>query len=132
MKTLQDNPPKGRFAHLLIWTIREQNLIAYHVRIYVWSGVIILLLLTLSQKISLETALYALLVSGVIIGLGLWIAIERRRSWLLRINDPDLKQEAYDAMLTYLAQKTRTGEDLKNLAHMENKKIVQKNESYTH
>ena len=107
MKTSPHPKKAGQFARILIWTIYNQDLLAHHIRIYSWSAVAVILILTLSNAISLETALHALLICGLVLGLGLWIAIERRRSWLLNIQDPELKRKAHLAMLSYMARKTR-------------------------
>ena len=107
MKSSSYSQKTGRFARILIWTIHNQDLLAHHIRIYSWSSVAIILLLTLSNAISLETALHALLICGLVLGFGLWIVIERRRSWLLSIQDPEVKRKAYLAMLAYMARKTR-------------------------
>ncbi len=94
-----------KLARMLIWTIRYQDEIAYHLRLYMWSAVAFVLMLSLSQKISLEAALQVILFGGLTICCWLWLFIERRRAWLLSIKDPELKREAYIAMLAYLAVK---------------------------
>ena len=133
MKTSNNTRQKGRFAFLWIWSIRYQDQIGYHIRIYMWSAAVMILLLTLSQRISLETSLYVLLIGGLIIGIGLWVVIERRRSWLLGITDPELKEEAYNVMLRYVAQRAYDGTRRKMVSpHRTRKKIVHKKESFTH
>jgi hypothetical protein len=73
------------------------------------SGVSVVLLLSILLPIRLETALHVILYTGLtVIGL-LWILIERRRSWLLGIQDPVLKETAHQTMITYLKQKTSIG-----------------------
>lgn len=138
MKISHHTTKTGRFARILIWTIHKQDLIAYHIRLYVYCAVAIILILTLSQKIPLEMALLILLACGLVIGFGLWAAIERRRSWLLGITDPQLKKEIHAVMLAYLANKTR---DQKMNFIASNRmgsnqagqnKMEQKEESYIH
>jgi hypothetical protein len=73
------------------------------------SAVSVILLLSILLPIRLETALHIILYTGLtVIGL-LWALIERRRSWLLGIQDPVLKETAHQAMITYLRQRTSFG-----------------------
>jgi hypothetical protein len=73
------------------------------------SAVSVMLLLSILLPIRLETALHIILYTGLtVIGL-LWALIERRRSWLLGIQDPVLKETAHQAMITYLRQRTSFG-----------------------
>lgn len=109
MKTSNSNRKPEQFTYVLIWTILNQDLIAHHIRIYTYSAVAIIMLLTISQIISLDMALFCLFGCGLVFGLGLWVAIERRRSWLLGVTDPILKKEIYSAMLAYLACKSHDG-----------------------
>ena len=88
-----------------MWTIRNQSLLAYHIQVYIWCAVAVILLLTLANKIALQAALETILFGGGFICAMIWLLIERRRSWLLHIEDPDLKRTAHRVMLTYLNEK---------------------------
>ena len=92
-------------AEFYLWTIRRQNHISAAIRTQMMSVVSIVLLLSILLPIRLETALHVILYTGLtVIGI-LWALIERRRSWLLGIQDPVLKDAAHQAMIAYLKQR---------------------------
>jgi hypothetical protein len=93
-------------ADFYLWTIRRQNHISATIRTQLMSAVSVVLLLSILLQIRLETALHIILYAGLtVIGL-LWALIERRKSWLLGIQDPVLKEAAHQAMIFYLEQRT--------------------------
>jgi len=100
-----EKAPVKKMAAFYLWSIRNQDAIATQVRIHMWSGVASFLLATLLLPIPLEKALLWLFVFGASITAGLWIVVERRRSWLLRIQDPLLRDAAHRAMVDYLTRK---------------------------
>ena len=78
-------------AEFYLWTIRRQHHISATIRTQLMSAVSVVLLFSILLPIRLETALYIILYTGLaVIGL-LWALIERRRSWLLGIQDPVLR-----------------------------------------
>jgi hypothetical protein len=92
-------------AEFYLWTIRRQNHISAAIRTQMMSVASIVLLLSILLPIRLETALHVILYTGLtVIGI-LWALIERRRSWLLEIQDPVLKDAAHQAMIAYLKQR---------------------------
>jgi hypothetical protein len=96
-------------ADFYLWTIRRQHYISAVIRAQMMTAVSVVLLLSILLPIRLETALHIILYTGLtVIGL-LWVLIERRRSWLLGIQDPVLKETAHQAMITYLRQRTSFG-----------------------
>jgi hypothetical protein len=96
-------------ADFYLWTIRRQHYISAVIRAQMMTAVSVVLLLSILLPIRLETALHIILYTGLtVIGL-LWVLIERRRSWLLGIQDPVLKESAHQAMITYLRQRTSFG-----------------------
>ena len=93
-------------AEFYLWTIRRQHHISATIRTQLMSAVSVVLLLSILLPIRIETALYIILYTGLtVIGL-LWALIERRRSWLLGIQDPVLKDAAHRAMIAYLKRST--------------------------
>jgi hypothetical protein len=97
-------------ADFYLWTIRRQDHIAATIRTQLMSAVSVVLLLSILLPIQLETALHIILYTGLtIIGL-LWALIERRKSWLLGIQDPVLKEAAHQAMIFYLEQRRSCGQ----------------------
>ena len=99
-------------AAFYLWSIRNQDAISRQIRIHMWSGVASFLLATIVVPIPLEKALTWLFVLGISLTAGLWAVVERRRSWLLRIQDPELKRVAHRAMVEYLQQKIGDGKTL--------------------
>ena len=92
-------------ADFYLWTIRRQDHISATIRTQLMTAVSVVLLLSILLPIQLETALHIILYTGLtIIGL-LWVLIERRKSWLLGIQDPVLKEAARQAMIFYLEQR---------------------------
>ena len=100
--------PTG-IARFYIWTIRRQEEISQKIRLQMWAAVSAVLLMSLVLQLKLETVLEWILYAGLFIGASLWLLIERRRSWLLRITDPRLKAIAHREMLAYLKKKSRSG-----------------------
>jgi hypothetical protein len=98
-----------KMADFYLWTIRRQDHISATIRTQLMSAVPVVLLLSILLPIRLETALHIILYTGLtIIGL-LWALIERRKSWLLGIQDPVLKEAAHQAMIFYLEQRRSCG-----------------------
>ena len=85
-----------------IWTLRHQTQIAGQIRIFTWAGTLLILFLALAGRISLDTALHALVISLLSIGLLLWMLIMARRSVLLNIRDPELREIVHLAMLQFV------------------------------
>ena len=92
-----------------LWTIRRQNHISTTIRTQLMAAVSVVLLLSILLPIRLETALHIIFYTGLAVIVLLWALIERRRSWLLGIQDPVLKETAHQAMITYLRQRTSFG-----------------------
>lgn len=92
-------------AALYLWSIRNQDAVAGQIRIHVRPAVASFLLAALLVPIPLEKALTWLAVAGGAFAAGLWVLIERRRSWLLRIQNPELRRAAHRAMADYLQRK---------------------------
>lgn len=105
MHRLKQHSRGGQWTRFFLWTIRNQSFLAHHIQVYVWCGVAVILILALADKIALPAALQAIFFGGLFICAMIWILIERRRSWLLHIEDPVLRQTAHRVMLTYLDEK---------------------------
>jgi hypothetical protein len=107
----QPGSPRPISAQFFLWTIRKQDHIARGVTMNIWSAVSAVLAIALVGLVTLEMALQIILAGGAATGALIWILIERRRSWLLSISDPQLKAEAHQAMIDYLVKKTRYRSD---------------------
>jgi membrane protein required for beta-lactamase induction len=88
-----------RIARFCIWTLRQQALIALHIRIFTWSGTLLILFLALAGKISLDAALQAIVISLFSMALLIGLLIAARRQSLLHIHDPEMRERAHQAML---------------------------------
>lgn len=104
-----------RMARFCIWTLYWQRHIAYHIRVFSWGAAAIVLLLALGGKISLETALSALMVSLISIAALIWLMIQARRTSLLRIEDPGLREAAHEAMVVLIQRRSLSAADKKLL-----------------
>ena len=102
MNRKKNSKKKNKKAAFFLWTIRNQDFLSHHIQVYMYTAVGIILLLTLANKIALEAALQAIFYGGTFICGSIWILIERRRSWLMRIDDPALKETAHNTMLAYM------------------------------
>ena len=89
-------------ARLSIWSIRHHDALVAHLRYYVWFAAATVLLLSLASRISLTTALYAILFSSLGLVILIWLLLERRRTILLGIQDEELRREAEDAMRVFI------------------------------
>ena len=106
-------------ADFYLWTIRRQNHISSTIRTQLMSAVSVVLLLSILLPIRLEIALHIILYTGLtVVGL-LWALIERRKSWLLGIQDPVLKEVAHQAMIFYLEERTSYGRPQGQCSHGE-------------
>lgn len=104
MKTAAPKKKTGRkMAKFWIWTIRNHDIIAANIRIYMFAGVAVILLLGIGGAVHLKAALNAILLGGLGIAAILWVLIENRRASLLNIVDPDLREDAHIAMIDFLA-----------------------------
>lgn len=102
MKPIQKKKTKRSIATVCIWTIRHHDYLVAQIRIYMWSASATVLFLSLAGLIRLETALFSLLFGALSIAILLWTLNEIRRHLLLHIRDPQLKKEAYEAMLAFI------------------------------
>lgn len=91
---------QGTFlARVSIWTLVHHDFLASRIRIYMWSASFTLLFFSVASIIPLQIALYLLLFCGCGIVILLWSLISWRKSILLGIQDPELRQIAHAAML---------------------------------
>lgn len=104
-------------ARFCIWTLRWQRHIAHHLRMFTWSGTAIILFLALAGEITLGTALHSIVISLFSISILVWLLLRARRTSLLRIQDPDLREAAHEAMILFIRDR--------NLSPAE-KKLLQK------
>ena len=107
MKTRNHEMPYGneKINKLYLWSIIRQDDISSCVRTYVWSAVYAILLISLLIPIDLAITLQIIFFGGLMACGLLWVFVERRRSWLLTIQDPVLKETAHRVMIAYLKNK---------------------------
>ncbi len=104
---------------LSLWSIRNQSWLAGHIRIYVFTGTALIAFLALAEVITIETAMLSAFCGGLIIVGLLWTLIQQRKAILLSINEPELRKQAHNTMLTYLHEvdpDTFAGRDLQPIA----------------
>jgi len=100
---MNEERKKVKLQNFLLWTIRNQERLGNYTRGYLIGFTALFSFLGLTGVISIESALEIILISGLTLWLGLALLIFKRRSWLLKIEDPELKREAYAAMLHCIA-----------------------------
>jgi hypothetical protein len=86
-------------ATFCIWTLRWQRLIAFQFRVFTWGATAVVLLLALAGEIAFETALHGIVISLISISLLIGLLVYARRSSLLNIQDPVLREAAHEAMI---------------------------------
>lgn len=95
-------PTHPIIAKWCIWSIENQPWLAGRMRIYIWGAVTTVGFFTFVGLIKLETALWSLFLSGILICATLFFLIRQRKIWLLSIQTPELRQQALNAMVNYL------------------------------
>jgi len=96
---------QGLQSRFWIWTIHRQSFLAHHILLYLWAGVAAIIFLAFLGRFSMEVAIYSIFFGGMTILFVLWVLIERRKTWLLRIKDPKVRMEAYNAMISFMITK---------------------------
>jgi hypothetical protein len=104
----RSSKPGRRSVNFCIWTLRHQTQIAGQIRVFTWAGTLLVLLLALSGRISLDAALHAIVISLMSIALLLWMLIGARKKSLLNIRDPNLREAAHIAMLQHIHSRRLT------------------------
>ncbi len=87
---------------LSVWSIQHQTWLAGQVRIYVFFATALIAFFTLAGVISIQTALFSSFSGGLIVAGLIWTLIQQRKSILLNIQEPDVRELAHRAMLNYL------------------------------
>ncbi len=105
MSTPQKSETGRNTARLCIWTIRNHNFLVRRFRLYMWSAAATVLFLAVAGVIKLELALFSILFGALCIVIILWLLIERRKTCLLNIQDPDLKRQAHAAMIEFIRER---------------------------
>jgi hypothetical protein len=96
-------PPSFR-VKLCIWSIRNQSWLAGQVRIYIYGATALLAFLALAGAISIETALLSAFCGGAIMLALIWTFIHQRKALLLKIEKPEVRDQALSAMVEYLRE----------------------------
>lgn len=100
-----DKPSKHSLAiRLCIWSIRNQSWLAGQIRIYIYGATALVALLALGDVISLKTAMFSIFCGGAVVLAMIWTLVQQRKSMLLNIRDPEVRDLAHKAMLEYLNQ----------------------------
>lgn len=89
---------------LCIWSIRNQSWLAGHIRIYIYAGTTLIAFLALAGVISIETAMFSAFSGGIVLMGLIWTLVQQRKAMLLNIQEPEVRNRAHKAMLTYLRE----------------------------
>ena len=92
-------------AKLCILSVKHHDTLVTAVQQYMWVGSATILYLSLVGKLDMGLALSVIGFGGLSIIALLWGLIESRRFYLKAIQDPELKDEAYQAMLNLIRLK---------------------------
>jgi len=86
-------------AKACIWSIRNQQRLMARLRTTMWAFSATILVLSISGRFGLQTALLIIGFGGLGVVVMLTGLIQTRRILLLNIQDPDLRRQAHVAML---------------------------------
>lgn len=89
-------------ARLSIWSIRRHDAILSVLRMSMWSFSGVVLLAAVVGRLDLQTALRVIAFGGLAVVVLLTGLALTRRNVLLAIDDPDLRAEAHQAMLSLM------------------------------
>lgn len=91
-------------VRLSIWSIRHQGWLCGQVRIFIYAATALIAFLALAGMISIETAIFSSVGIGLI-SMGLiWSLVQHRKAILLKLKEPEVRNQAHQAMLEYLYQ----------------------------
>jgi hypothetical protein len=103
MQSASTRPSEKQWVRAMLWSIRYQDRIAHYFRLAVGLGMTIIAFMGAVGVVAPGVALRMLFYGGLILSSVVLYLIVQRRAWLLGIKDPELKEQAYRTMLTYLA-----------------------------
>ena len=92
---------------MILWSILNQNYLVTRVHLYIWMAVGVLLFLVFAGILSFEEAMLSIFIGGFATLFLVWLLIEARRIWLLRLRDPKLRAVAHEAMMAYIYSNPR-------------------------
>ncbi|MGD9217100.1 MAG: hypothetical protein PVJ84_19980 [Desulfobacteraceae bacterium] len=104
MKLRRKPSPYSISVKLSLWSIRHQTWLAGQIRIYIFSATALIALLALAGVISIETALFSSFSGGLVVAGLIWTLIQQRKSILLNIEEPEVRELAHQTMIDYLRQ----------------------------
>jgi hypothetical protein len=96
---------RNSMTRFWIWTIKNHNVIVVNIGIYTFTAVAVILFFSIGGVIHLQTALNSILFGGLGNFALIWLLLEIRRNHLLKITDPELRQNAHEEMLIFIYQR---------------------------
>lgn len=112
-------------AKACIWSIRNQQRLIARLRTSMWAFSATILILSISGRFGLQTALSIIGFSGLALVVMLTGLIQTRRIVLLNIRNPDLRRQAYLAMLELIdLKKTLRYKRVRDKPHKPSRKSV--------
>lgn len=89
-----------------IWTLRNHDCIISRITATVWFFSLSVIMLGLTNVIEMKSVMSILLMAGVAVSLSLWVMIERRRTFFLKLKDRELKKMVHEEMLVFIRQRS--------------------------
>jgi hypothetical protein len=102
MKPSRKPSPYSIGVKLSLWSIRHQSWLAGQIRIYVFFATALIAFFALAGVISIETALFSSFSGGLVVAGLIWTLIQQRKSILLNIQEPEVRELAHQTMIDYL------------------------------
>ncbi len=104
MKPSNRSSPYSIGVKLSLWSIRHQTWLAGQIRIYVFFATALIAFFALAGIISIETALFSSFSGGLVVAGLIWTLIQQRKSILLNIQEPEVRELVHQTMIDYLRQ----------------------------
>ncbi len=115
MGTSANVPTSPRTARFCILTLFHQDAIAFHFRVYIVGATAIVFLLFFVGVISYHAFLWGLTIGGLAVGALTWCLIRARKTALLNIQDPELRELAHEVMWLYITRKRLSPKEKRRL-----------------
>lgn len=90
-----------------IWTLRNHDCIISRITSTIWLFSLSVIMLGLTNVIEMKAVMGILFMAGGAIGVFLWVMIERRRSFFLKLKDRDLRKKVHEEMLLFIRRRQK-------------------------
>lgn len=107
MKKSVQNLSLVKMTAFYIWTLRNHDCIIARITSTVWFFSLSVIMLGLTNVIEMKSVMSILFMAGAAIGLSLWVMIERRRSFFLKLKDRELRNKVHEEMILFIRQRQK-------------------------